>query len=95
MLTNRNCSARPRKLRDGREVFDAWITEQLTGAAAVLGRYHPDGSSDRDLVDLAVGVKWDVLDIQAPFTAHVLIPLNKNTGLRPDFTWSAGFEFTF
>ena len=75
--------------------FDAMITEQLTGAAAVLGRYHPDGSGDRDLVDLAVGAKWDVLNIQAPFTANVLIPLNKNTGLRPDFTWSVGWEITF
>ena len=67
----------------------------MTAGADVIGRWHPDGDGSRDLVDLAVGAKWDVLDLQAPINASILIPLNKNTGLRPDFTWSVGFEITF
>jgi hypothetical protein len=27
--------------------------------------------------------------------SNFIVPLNRNEGLRPDFIWSFGFEYTF
>ena len=75
--------------------FDARLHQQVTVGIDVIGRWHPDGDGVRDLIDVAVGGKWDPFDIGAPFSANVLIPINKDTGLRADVIWSVGFEFTF
>lgn len=75
--------------------FDARLHQQVTGSIDVIGRWHPDGDGVRDLIDVAVGGKWDPFDIGAPFSANVLIPINKNTGLRANVIWSVGFEMTF
>lgn len=75
--------------------FDARLHQLATGAVDVIGRWHPDGDGSRDIIDFALGIKVDPFDIGAPFSANVLIPLNKNTGLRADVIWSLGFEITF
>lgn len=75
--------------------FDARMHQQATGVIDVIGRWHPDGDGSRDIIDIALGVKVDPFDIGAPFSANVLVPLNKDTGLRADVIWSVGFEITF
>lgn len=75
--------------------FDARMHQQATGVIDVIGRWHPDGDGSRDIIDIAIGVKVDPFDIGAPFSANVLLPLNKDTGLRADVIWSVGFEITF
>ncbi len=75
--------------------FDARLHQQATGVIDVIGRWHPDGDGSRDIIDIALGVKIDPFDIGAPFSANILLPLNKDTGLRADVIWSVGFEITF
>ncbi len=75
--------------------FDARLHQQATAAIDVIGRWHPDGDGSRDIIDIALGVKIDPFDIGAPFSANILLPLNKDTGLRADVIWSVGFEITF
>ncbi len=75
--------------------LDIRVVPELTVVADVIGRWHPDGSGERDIVDLSLGARWDPLDLQSPVTVNFLIPINKDTGLRPDVTWSVGFNITF
>jgi hypothetical protein len=74
--------------------FDARILPELTGIVDVIGRWYPDGNGVRDVVDIAIGAKWDPFD-RVPIQANLLIPLNKDTGLRADDIWSIGFDITF
>jgi hypothetical protein len=68
---------------------------QLTLSADVVGQqsWNGEGVSAR-IWDVGLGAKvnpWRTLTLIASF----LVPINKNNGLRTDFTWTAGLEYTF
>jgi hypothetical protein len=75
--------------------LDARVLPSLTLALDVLGQWRPNGTGIGDnLVDLAVGGRWNIFR-SFLFNANVLLPLNKNEGLRPDLIWTVGLEYTF
>jgi hypothetical protein len=75
--------------------FDARLHPRLTTAVDVLGRWEPDGDGIGDhLVDAAVGAKWNVSGATL-VSGFILLPLNRNDGLRPDVVWGIGIETTF
>lgn len=75
--------------------FDARVHRRAAVALDVLGRWKPDGTGIGDhLVDIAVGGRWN------PFgsfliNANVQVPLNRSHGLRADFIWTVGIDYTF
>ncbi len=75
--------------------FDAKLSSSVTAALGVIGRWEPYGDDIGDhTVDVAIGVKWDPFDL-VPLNVNFLIPVNKDSGLRTDFTWTIGLEYTF
>lgn len=75
--------------------FDAQMLPTLTLAFDVLGRWEHDGDGIGDhLLDFAVGAKWNLFRV-LPVSANVLLPLNKDEGLRADVIWTVGIEYTF
>lgn len=70
------------------------FTEQVTGITEVIGRWEPDGDGTGDLVDFSVGAKWNPIG-DVVLTSNFLIPINKSTGLRPDFIWGLAAEIAF
>ena len=75
--------------------FDARIHPRLIAALEVLGLYRPRGSAIGDhIVDFAAGIKWNVFG-DFLLSANVQVPLNKSEGLRADYIWSVGAEYTF
>jgi len=75
--------------------FDARVDPEVTLAFDLIGRWHPDGDGTRDHIDVALGGKWDPFGTGALFSVNFLVPVNKNTGLRPDFAWNVGFQMSF
>jgi len=71
--------------------FDIKARDNLALATEVLGRWRDDGQS---LYDLAVGAKWAPIG-DVPISGNIVVPLNRNTGLRPDFYFTLGIEGTF
>lgn len=71
--------------------FDVSATPRLAFSAEVLGRWLTDGP---DFYDFAVGGKWEAFK-GVPFTANVVLPINRNKGLRPDYVLMLGVESTF
>ena len=75
--------------------FDARVHRRAAVALDVLGRWKPDGTGIGDhLVDVAVGGRWN------PFgsfliNANIQVPLNRSHGLRADFIWTVGVDYTF
>ena len=77
--------------------FDWRVAMPLTVAADVLGRYNPDlDTISNHLVDVALAAKWNPFkDHEAPLNAYVILPVNKDHGLRADVIWGLGVEYTF
>lgn len=75
--------------------FDVRLHERFTGAVDLIGRWHPDGDGSRDNIDLSVGAKWDPFGKGDILNANFLIPVNKDSGLRTDVTWSVGIDLAF
>ena len=76
--------------------LDGKVTDQFTAALDVIGRWYPDADNNsRDIIDLAIGTKWDPFMTDSPLSLNFLVPINENTGLRPDYTWSVGIDVTF
>ena len=74
---------------------DARLHEDVTAAAGIVGRYEPNGDGVGDhIVDLAAGLKWSPYE-DFLLSANILVPLNRDRGLRPRFVWTAGLEITF
>lgn len=71
--------------------FDVSATPRLTFSAEVLGRWLTKGPN---FYDFAVGGKWEAFK-GVPFTANIVLPINRNTGLRPDYVLMFGAESTF
>jgi len=75
--------------------FDARVTEGFTGVFDILGRWEPSGDGlAHNLVDAAVGGKFNFWRNMV-LVSNFIVPLNRGTGLRPDFVWSVGLEYTF
>jgi len=75
--------------------FDTQLFEGVTGALGVLGRWEHDGDGIGDMpVDMAIGTKWELSD-GAILNGNILLPLNKDDGLRAEIIWTVGFEKTF
>ena len=73
---------------------DVRLFDGVTGVAEVLGRYEPNGDGTGDLVDGVVGAKWNPIG-DLVLSSYFLTPINRDTGLRPDFIWGLGVEFGF
>ena len=71
--------------------FDIKARDNFSVAAELLGRWRKDGL---DLFDVALGTKWAPLG-NVPISANIVVPLNRNRGLRPDFYFTLGIESTF
>ncbi len=75
--------------------FDIAPTRELTFAADLIGRWEPSGDDIGDSkLDFALGGKWNFLGTSI-LNASVLLPVNKNSGLRADVIWTIGVEHTF
>lgn len=75
--------------------FDARLLERLTTVADVMGFSKPDGNGvGNNIVDLSLGVKWNPIGFWFLGT-NFLIPLNKSSGLRPDFIPTFSVEYIF
>ena len=67
----------------------------ITLATDVLGRWEHSGNGMGDhIVDLAFGVKWNVLKTTL-VNWNFRFPLNENEGLRADVVWAVGVEHTY
>ena len=77
--------------------FDWRVAVPVTVAADVLGRYNPDlDTISNHLVDVALAAKWNPFkDHEAPLNAYVILPVNKDHGLRAHVIWGLGVEYTF
>jgi hypothetical protein len=75
--------------------IEAAVHKRLSLSGDVVGRtaLDRDGFGD-DIVDFAIGAKVNPFSTIA-LVGTVILPLNKDEGLRTDVTWSAGVEYTF
>ena len=64
----------------------------LAGLARIYGP-NVEGSGSH-LVDAAGGIRLKVFR-SLILSANVQVPINRDEGLRPDFIWSLGFDYTF
>jgi hypothetical protein len=71
--------------------FDVSATPRLAFSAEVLGRWLTKGP---DFYDFAIGGKWEAFK-GVPLTANIVLPVNRNKGLRPDYVLMFGAESTF
>ena len=75
--------------------FDARVHRKFTAVFDLLGRWEPSGDGIGDhLVDAAIGGKFNIIR-SLVLVSNFIVPLNRNEGLRPDFVWSFGLEYTF
>lgn len=71
--------------------FDLRARDNFSIAAEVLGRIEDDGDK---FYDLAIGGKWAPTG-DVPISLNLVVPLNRNENLRPDFYFTIGVESTF
>jgi hypothetical protein len=71
--------------------FDVAATPNLAFSAEVLARWLTKGP---DFYDFAIGGKWEAFK-GVPLTANIVLPINRNKGLRPDYVLMFGIESTF
>lgn len=75
--------------------MDARLHRRATAVLDLLGRWEPSGDGVGDnLVDVAIGGKYNLWRALVLVT-NFIVPLNRNEGLRTDFIWSLGIEYTF
>lgn len=86
-------SGTPYKRTNARAVvgFDVSATPTLAFSTEFLARWLTKG---QDFYDLALGGKWEAAK-GVPFTASIVLPINRNKGLRPDYVLVFGVESTF
>ena len=74
---------------------DVRLHPRVTAVADIVGRWQPSGAAaSRSLVDSAFGAKIDVFRSVVVAT-NFIVPLNRSHGLRPNFIWALGLEYTF
>ena len=60
----------------------------------LLGRYNPDQEAvDTTVLDVALSAKWNPFKAaNAPFNAYVIVPANRDHGLRSDVVYGIGID---
>jgi hypothetical protein len=71
--------------------FDLKARDNFSVAAELIGRFEDDGDK---FYDLALGTKWAPTG-DVPISFNLVVPMNRNSNLRPDFYFTVGLESTF
>jgi hypothetical protein len=71
--------------------FDLRARDNFAISPEFIGRWQKNG---QHLYDLALGAKWAPLG-NVPISANIVMPLNRNEGLRPNYYFTIGIESTF
>lgn len=71
--------------------FDLRARDNFAISPEFIGRWQKNG---RHLYDLALGAKWAPFG-SVPISANIVMPLNRNEGLRPNYYFTIGIESTF
>jgi hypothetical protein len=74
--------------------FDVRVSENLTAGVDLLGRHYPDQEAiDNTVLDAALSAKWNPFKgMNAPLNAFVIVPVNKDHGLRSDLIYGIGID---
>jgi len=74
---------------------DLRASSRFTVGADFLGRWNPDQDEiGSNVVDFALSAKWNPFTgMNAPFNAYIIVPVNKDQGLRSDLVYGVGFDF--
>lgn len=74
--------------------FDVRVSENLTAGLDLLGRHYPDQEAiDNTVLDAALSAKWNPFKrMNAPLNAFVIVPVNKDHGLRSDLIYGIGID---
>jgi hypothetical protein len=74
---------------------DLRASSRFTIGADFLGRWNPDQDEiSSNVVDFALSAKWNPYSgMNAPFNAYIIVPVNKDQGLRADLVYGVGFDF--
>lgn len=74
--------------------FDVRISPKFTAGLDALGRHNPDQDAvDRTVLDVALSAKWNPFNaVNAPFNAYVIVPANRDHGLRSDVVYGVGID---
>jgi hypothetical protein len=75
--------------------FDVRVSPQFTAGLDLLGRHNPDLEEiDNTVLDAALSAKWNPFSgLNAPINAYIIVPVNKDHGLRSDFVYGIGIDF--
>jgi hypothetical protein len=71
--------------------FDLKVKDNFVVAPELLGRWQNNG---RKFYDIALGAKWAPVG-NVPISANIVVPINRNQGLRSNFYFTLGIESTF
>ncbi len=73
---------------------DLRATSNFTIGGDFLGRWNPEQEKiGSNVVDFALSAKWNPFTgMNAPFNAYVIVPVNKDQGLRSDVVYGVGFD---
>jgi hypothetical protein len=74
---------------------DIRANSNFTVGGDFIGRWNPDQDEiGSNVVDFALSAKWNPFSgINAPLNAYVIVPVNKDQGLRADVVYGVGFDF--
>jgi hypothetical protein len=74
--------------------FDVRVSPKFTAGLDLLGRNNPDQEAvDSTVLDVAVSAKWNPFRAaNAPFNAYVIVPANRDHGLRSDIVYGIGID---
>ena len=76
--------------------FEAQIFDELATAFDFLGKWFPSQPNSKldNLVDAGFQIRWNPI-ATTTFNGFVIIPINRNNGLRSDAIWGLGLEHAF
>lgn len=74
--------------------FDVRISPKFTAGLDLLGRHNPDQDAvDNTVLDVALSAKWNPFKAaNAPLNAYVIVPANRDHGLRSDVVYGVGID---
>ena len=74
--------------------FDVRFSPKFTAGLDALGRHNPDQDAvDRTVLDVALSAKWNPFSAaNAPLNAYVIVPANRDHGLRSDVVYGIGID---
>lgn len=74
--------------------FDVRFSPKFTAGLDALGRHNPDQDAvDRTVLDVALSAKWNPFSaVNAPLNAYVIVPANRDHGLRSDVVYGVGID---